>query len=178
MTVPTSKPPSPAIVVLLALAALAGLALMPRLAPPEGGMTGKPAPDFTLPVAANGEPGARMSLADLRGRPVVLDFWASWCGPCAIEAPVLERIAQRYEKKGLVVLGVNVSDPAMLIKQYAAQKKLSYPMLQEQGSGVSEAYGVEKLPSIVVIDKEGKVVLYRVGLVDESSLNDVISAAL
>src|SRR4029079_10541066 len=100
----------PAIGVLIALSALFGLAILPRLAPSGGGMIGKDAPDVTLPVVANGDPGARMQLAGLRGHAVVLDFWATWCGPCALQAPILDRIARRHQKKGLVVLGVNVDD--------------------------------------------------------------------
>ena len=97
----------PAIAVLLALSSLFGLAVLPRLAlGSTRGMKGKPAPAFTLPVVANGTAGQKLDLAELKGHPVILDFWASWCGPCAIEAPVLDRLARRYEKKGLVVLGV------------------------------------------------------------------------
>jgi cytochrome c biogenesis protein CcmG, thiol:disulfide interchange protein DsbE len=171
----------PAIAVLLGLSGLFGLAILPRLAPGAGGMVGKPAPTFTLPVAANGKvAGAeeQVNLADLKGHPVILDFWASWCGPCAVEAPVLDRLARRYESKGLVVLGVNVSDPPNVIKQYAAQKGLSYPMLVESGSDVSASYGVKNLPSLVILDKEGKVMAYLVGVVDEASLNEIVGAAL
>ena len=174
----------PAIAVLLGLSGLFGLAILPRLAPGAGGMVGKVAPTFTLPVAANGKGAAsggateQMSLADLKGHPVILDFWASWCGPCAIEAPVLDRLARRYESKGLVVVGVNVSDPPNVIKQYAVQKGLSYPMLVESGSDVSASYGVQNLPSLVILDKEGKVMAYLVGVVDEASVNEIGAAAL
>ena len=171
----------PAIAVLLGLSGLFGLAILPRLAPGTGGMVGKPGPAFTLPVAANGksaEPNEQMSLADLKGHPVILDFWASWCGPCAIEAPVLDRLARRYESKGLAVLGVNVSDTPAVIKKYTSQKGLSYPMLVETGSRVSDSYGVEKLPSLVILDKEGNVMSYLVGVVDEASLNEIVGAAL
>jgi cytochrome c biogenesis protein CcmG, thiol:disulfide interchange protein DsbE len=168
----------PAIAVLLGLSGLFGLAILPRLAPGDRGMVGKPAPAFTLPVAANGEAGARMSTAELKGRPIVLDFWASWCGPCAVEAPVLDRLARRYEKRGLVVLGVNTSDTAEVIKAYASKKGLSYPTVLDGGSVVSDQYGVEKLPSLVVIDKAGNVAAYLVGVVDESSLDEIVAAAL
>ncbi len=171
----------PAIAVLLGLSGLFGLAILPRLAPGTGGMVGKPGPTFTLPVAANGKgSGAneQLNLADLKGHPVILDFWASWCGPCAVEAPVLDRLARRYESKGLVVLGMNVSDTPAVIKQYTSQKGLSYPMLVESGSHVSDSYGVEKLPSLIILDKEGNVMSYLVGVVDEASLNELVSAAL
>jgi cytochrome c biogenesis protein CcmG/thiol:disulfide interchange protein DsbE len=109
---------------------------------------------------------------------VLLDFWASWCGPCAIEAPVLDRLARRYESKGLVVLGVNASDAPTVMKQYATQKGLSYTMVADSDSSVSESYGVKNLPSLVILDKEGKVMAYLVGVVDEASLNEIVGAAL
>src|SRR5262249_1711701 len=120
----------PAIAVLLGLSALFGLAILPRLGV-QGQMVGKPAPALSLPVAANGTPGTRRRLADLKGRAVLLDFWASWCGPCAIEAPVVDRLARRYEKKGLVVMGVNVSDTPEIVRRYTEQKGLSYPMVMD-----------------------------------------------
>jgi cytochrome c biogenesis protein CcmG/thiol:disulfide interchange protein DsbE len=168
----------PAIAILIALSALFGLAILPRLVPSGGGMVGSMAPDVTLPVVANGDPGARMQLAELRGRPVVLDFWATWCGPCALQAPILDRIARRHEKKGLVVLGVNVDDGPEIARAYAAKKGLSYPIVVDESRDASGRYGVDKLPSLVVIDKQGRIVAYLTGLVDEASLDEVISAAL
>ncbi|WP_044987221.1 TlpA family protein disulfide reductase [Sorangium cellulosum] len=168
----------PAVAVLIALSALFGLAILPRLAPGVGGMVGAVAPDVTLPVAANGEPGARMQLAELKGQPVILDFWATWCGPCAIQAPILDRIARRYEKKGLVVLGVNVDDPPHVASQYALKKGLSYPILIDDAKEASVRYGVDKLPSLVVIDRQGNVAAYLTGIVDEASLSEIVAATL
>lgn len=168
----------PAIGVLIALSALFGLAILPRLVPSGGGMVGKEAPDVTLPVVANGDPGARMQLAELKGHAVVLDFWATWCGPCALQAPILDRIARRHQKKGLVVLGVNVDDGAEIAKAYAMKKGLSYPIVIDEARDASGRYGVDKLPSLVVIDKQGRVVAYLTGLVDEASLDEVVAAAL
>ncbi len=91
---------------------------------------------------------------------------------------MLDRVAQRFQKQGLVVLGVNVSDTPEVVKAYAAKKNLSYPMVMDPGSEVAARYGVEKLPSLIVIDRQGNVTAYKIGVVDESSLSEIISAAL
>jgi cytochrome c biogenesis protein CcmG/thiol:disulfide interchange protein DsbE len=168
----------PAIAVLVGLTALFGLAILPRLVPQGGGMVGRPAPEIALSVVANGTPGERMTTKDLAGHPVLLDFWASWCGPCAIEAPVVDRVARRFEKRGLVVLGVNVSDPPEVVRAYATQKGLHYPMVADADGKASLGYGVDKLPSLVVIDRHGNVLAFLTGLVDEASLNDIVAAAM
>jgi thiol-disulfide isomerase/thioredoxin len=169
----------PAIAVLIGLSALFGVAIRPRLSLQSGGMVGKPAPEMSLPVAANGEPGtATMSLNELKGHPILLDFWASWCGPCAMEAPIVDRISRRFQKKGLVVMGVNVSDRADVVRAYAAQKGLSYPMVLDPNNTSYSLYGVKQLPSLVVIDKEGNVAQFLTGMVDEASLSDIVTAAL
>ena len=194
----TGKLLYPAIGVLIGLSALFGVAIRPRLLLQGAGLQGKPAPAFSVPVVANGiadrvssvagafgavgaptgaTPG-RVTLADLKGKAVLLDFWASWCGPCAMEAPIVDRVARRYEKKGLTVLGVNVSDTADVVRAYAAQKGLSYPMLLDTGSGASNSYGVHSLPSLIVIDKAGNVLAFVPGLVDEAYLNDLVEAAM
>lgn len=168
----------PAIAVLLALSALFGLAVLPRLSSSGSGMVGKPAPDLILPVAANGDPGARMQLADLKGQVVILDFWATWCGPCTIQAPILDRISRRYQKKGLVVLGVNIDDTPKVASEYALQKGLSYPILVDPSRDASRHYDISKLPSLVLINKEGNVAAYLTGIIDEATLDEVVSAAL
>jgi thiol-disulfide isomerase/thioredoxin len=170
----------PAIGVLIGLSALFGVAIRPRLVLPSSGMVGKPAPELALPVAANEAPGGggTVTLADLRGRPVLLDFWASWCGPCAVEAPIVDRISRRFEKKGLVVLGVNVSDPPEVVRAYATKKGLSYPMVLDSANTSATRWGVTQLPSLVVIDKQGNVLAFLTGMVDEASLSEIVTAAL
>jgi cytochrome c biogenesis protein CcmG, thiol:disulfide interchange protein DsbE len=171
----------PAIAVLIGLTALFGVAILPRLGLGRGGMVGQPAPDFTLPVAANGDPGARMQLAELKGRPVVIDFWATWCGPCAMQAPILDRLARKYEERGLVVLGVNIDNPPLspaVAREYARRKGLSYPILLDARDQAAAMYGVSTLPSLIVIDRKGNVTSFTTGLVDEPSLDEVIAAAM
>ncbi len=164
----------PVIGVLIALSVLFGLVIMPRLAPAGGRLVEKPAPDFTLPVIANGDPGARMHLADLREKVVVLEFWASWCKPCAIQAPILDRVARRYPDD-VVVLGINVEsdDTPELVKRYARQKGLTYPMLQDLRGEAQGPYQATSLPTVVVIDRQGNIAelvrgVYREELLDRA----------
>ncbi len=158
----------PAIAALVALSALFGLVIMPRLSF-ESPLVNQPAPDFELAVAANGEPGARIRLSQLKGKVVVLDFWATWCGPCAQQAPILDRVARKHEGE-LVVLGINVGEPAELAARYAKQKGLSYFILADEGSEAQATYDATSLPTIVVVDKGGTVRSYSRGVVSESSL--------
>ncbi len=164
---------------LIAGAALVGLTLLPRLSFSRDETKGHPAPVFTLPVIHNGDAGSRLSLADLKGTPVVLDFWATWCGPCAMQTPILDRLARRHRDKGLTVVGVNVSDddPAQAAR-YASQKKLSYPMVVDEAGVVQREYGVNKLPGLVIIDKEGRIVHRTSGFVDEASLDRLLKDVL
>jgi cytochrome c biogenesis protein CcmG, thiol:disulfide interchange protein DsbE len=162
----------------LALMALGGVSLLPRVVGGGSPLEGKPAPDAVFAVAANGDPGARMQVGSLKGHPVVLDFWASWCGPCAAQAPILDRIARRYEKQGLIVLGVNAHDPPAVAKSYATKKGLSYPIVIDAGQEAAQRYDVRSLPSLVVIDREGRVVRYMTGLVDEASLDEIVATTL
>jgi len=168
----------PAIAVLIALSALFGLAILPRLAPRDGGLRGKQAPEVSVPIVANGDPGARMAISQLSGQAVVLDFWASWCGPCVMQAPVLDRVARRYRDKGLVVIGINVDEPPDVARDYANKKGLSFPIAVDEGAHAQRSYSVRSLPCMVVIDRQSKIVAYVYGPVDERDLEEMVAAAL
>lgn len=163
--------------IVVAAIALAVLALLPRFAPAGGGKTGAAAPDFSLPVVENGDPGARLALADLRGEAVLIDFWASWCGPCTLQAPIVDRVGKRYASRGLHVLGVNVDDTAEVAAAHARKLGVAYPILLDEGT-VQRAYGVSRLPSLVVVDREGKIVAMTSGVVDEDALDRMVRSAL
>jgi thiol-disulfide isomerase/thioredoxin len=158
---------------LVALAALFGLFVMPKLAPAGGEMVNKPAPDFVLPVVANGDQGARMKLSDLRDKVVILDFFASWCGPCGVQAPILDRVARRYGDE-VVVLGINVGEAPEVARRYAQSKGLSYLILADLEMTATGLYDATTLPTIVVIDRQGNVVEVVKGVLRESALDRTV----
>ncbi|MEZ4443819.1 MAG: TlpA disulfide reductase family protein [Polyangiaceae bacterium] len=162
----------PAIAVLIALSALFGLAIMPRLA--DGGeMLDQPAPDFVLPVVANGDTGAQLKLSEQREKIVILDFWATWCQPCAMQAPILDRIARRHRDQ-VLVLGINVGEEPQKAQRYAEMKGLSYPILADTEGEAQTAYDATTLPTIVLIDGTGKIKTVVRGLVRESAIERIL----
>ena len=121
---------------------------------------GRPAPDFTLKDLD----GHDVQLSSLKGRIVVLDFWATWCGPCRVEIPAIEHIYKQYGKKGVAVLGVNDRESGDIVRKYVERNKISYPvLLTNENPSVIGAYGAHALPTVAIIDKNGIVAAYRVG---------------
>jgi thiol-disulfide isomerase/thioredoxin len=167
--------------VLVVLALAAGFAFVPRLTNGCGKASGtEEAPDFTAALVANPiEPGqTTLTLAALRGHPVVLDFWATWCGPCQAESPIVNGIAQRFKDKGLVVVGVNTSDAEGLAAKYAAKKGLTFPMVYDEGNLIATKYRVDNLPTLIVVSKEGKIVAVRHGVTSDSDLERLVRQVL
>jgi len=119
--------------------------------PPQGTQVGDLAPDFQL-LTLDQEP---VSLGDLRGNPVVLNFWASWCGPCVLEMPLLEEVYQEYSDRGLIVLAVNVRESPSRVEEFWQSKELSFPMVLDTEGEVSQQYNVRYYPITFFIDKDG-----------------------
>jgi thiol-disulfide isomerase/thioredoxin len=179
---PLSVPPG-----VLALVALmiAGFAILPRVFKPhDGELSGKLAPDFSLRVLLNAQnAGAAgtdgtLSLSELKGNAVVLDFWASWCGFCGAEAPIVNKLAERYRDRGLVVVGVDTGDSEQKGRAWAAQHMLSFPIVFDANDGTARAYDVNQLPTLVVVSREGKVLAVRTGMTEEAELESLVKQAL
>jgi len=133
---------------IVAIAAALALAL-----PAFAGPAGSPAPQFTL-AARSGED---VSLAQYKGQVVMLNFWASWCGPCRQEMPLLESIYKKYGKMGFTLLGVNVEPDSQAANEWLKQTPVSFPILYDKDSKVSKLYDVAGMPSTVIIDRSGKL---------------------
>jgi cytochrome c biogenesis protein CcmG, thiol:disulfide interchange protein DsbE len=139
------------------------------------------APDATLPVLLSadgiGPVGQDVSLESLRGKVVVLNFWASWCEPCELEAPVLDQVAARYRvnPQEVVVLGVDVQDLREEALDFAHTNGITYPSLRDGEDDVKNAYQVPALPETFVIDQKGRIALKVAGqLTDPAQVTNAI----
>lgn len=106
------------------------------------------------------QPG-KLSLAAYRGRPVIVNFWASWCIPCEEEAPVLEQVWNRYRRQGLVVLGVDINDLRGEARRFAHKNKMSYPLAFDGQGELSTDYGLTGVPETFFVARNGKLVCER-----------------
>lgn len=166
----------------IALACIVVLVLLPRLARSSAQSMKRAAPPIALRVVANSGvssgDGARFKLEDVKGKPVLVDFWAYWCGPCKAVSPIVDRIAKKYEPRGLVTIGVSVDGDDDDARAASKAFGMTYPVLADDAHVVQQEYGVTKLPSLVLIDREGMIVGTTEGLVDEASLEAMVREAL
>ncbi len=110
--------------------------------------------------------GNNVTLADYKGKVILLDFWATWCGPCKFEIPGFVQLQEKYGKDGLQVIGVSVDDTVDKLQPFTAQFKMNYPVLQGLGhDDVQEAYGpMWGIPTTIVISRDGKICARHTGL--------------
>ena len=112
-----------------------------------------PAPDFALPARDGGE----VRLSELRGQVVMINFWATWCGPCRQEMPLLEQLQVKYEPLGFTLLGVNVEPDSAAAVAWLKGVPVTFPILFDTRNAVAESFGVQGMPSSVFVDREGRV---------------------
>ena len=131
----------------------------------------KLAPDFTL----KDENGSSVKLSDYRGKGVLLNFWATWCGPCGIEIPWFTEFEQQFKARGFAVLGVSMDEDGWkVIRPYISERKINYRVVLGNDS-VGQLYGgVDSLPTTFIVDRDGKVAYVHVGLAGKNEyLNEI-----
>ncbi|MEW8691559.1 MAG: TlpA disulfide reductase family protein [Candidatus Thiodiazotropha endolucinida] len=111
------------------------------------------APDFTL----KSREGVNIKLSELRGQVVMVNFWASWCGPCRQEMPLLQQLFDRYQSLGFSLLGVNVDEDRAAADKMLSDVPVSFPILYDDRSKVSKQYQVKAMPSTFMVDRDGRI---------------------
>ena len=136
----------------------------------------KPATQFTLKDMSSRD----VRLADFKGKVVLLDFWATWCGPCKVEIPWFLEFQQKYGKQGFQVVGISVDDTIAKLKPYVANMKMTYPVLQGLGKDdVTDAYGpMPALPTTILISRDGKICGRHIGLTGKDIFEAEIKSLL
>jgi cytochrome c biogenesis protein CcmG/thiol:disulfide interchange protein DsbE len=166
------------ILVAVGVLAIVGFALYERSrATPSNG----PAPDFKVTIwdfdriAMAGQP---VSLDSLKGKTIVLNFWASWCIPCQQEAPMFERTWNDYKDQGVVFLGVNTEDTDSAAFDYIQKYNLTYPHAPDEGGRAEKAYRITGIPETFVINGDGKIIKHFISSPQESELRSAIERAM
>jgi cytochrome c biogenesis protein CcmG, thiol:disulfide interchange protein DsbE len=160
-----------AVLVLIGFMALVGWRLgTVKLGPRASG----PAPDFSL----TGFDGRVITLSQLRGQVVVINFWASWCQPCRQEAAYLERTWRKYENKGVVFIGVDWSDTEKEARAYLQEFGITYLSGPDLGTRISQSFRIQGVPETYYVDKTGQLRGVTIGPLEAPALDDKVDALL
>ncbi len=175
-TAPVARrlPVMQAIVLIAIVGLLALTAFAMRLRNDPGPQVGQLAPGFTLKTYD----GQQVSLESLRGKVVVVNFWASWCVPCRDEAPILEQVWRQYKDRGVVFLGVDYVDTEPKALAYLKEFDVTYPNGIDLASKISQVYRISGVPETFFIGKDGKIAPVNTGAGDAPKYASPISAAL
>ncbi|RKN84624.1 thiol-disulfide oxidoreductase ResA [Paenibacillus ginsengarvi] len=135
---------------------------------------GSTAPDFSL----TGLDGSKVSLSDYRGKPVIVNFWGSWCEPCIREMPAIQRQYEKWKDKGLVVLGLNLDESRVTVQSFVQQTGVTFPVLFDKELRMRDRYAVRYYPTTFFIDPQGKIVKIAVLEMDDAYIEQTIQPLL
>ena len=158
---------------LLLLAVLA-MSLLLRAPATPAAIEGSMAPDFSL-ADLDGNP---IHLSELRGRPVVLNFWASWCGPCVEEFPLLRQAVERHAAEGLVIIGIVHQDRSEAARDFMERNGATWQAAMDPDDRVATAYGILALPETYFIGRDGIIVDRQIGQFSAASLDEKLAAII
>ena len=139
-------------------------------------VAGHPAPDFTLQTLD----GQQVSLSDFKGQPVIINFWATWCGPCRVEMPHFQEAYAEHQDNGLVILGVNLTerDSVNAVPGFLDEFGLTFPVVLDEKGNVAETYKVFGQPASVFVDKNGEVHEVFYGPVNKAFIDERVAELL
>lgn len=142
----------------------------------EGATAGNspgPRTDFRLKTLD----GRTLGPKDFRGQVVVVDFWATWCGPCHLQAQILEPVYRDFKGRGVQFLAANVGEEPDQVKKFLKDKPFPYPVLIDPEDNISADLGIVALPTLLVVDKKGKVAYFQAGIADGDTLRQILKKA-
>jgi len=161
-------------------AVFVGLPALPSLLPPTPGgptatpapapVVGAPAPDFALTALD----GSTVTLSDLQGKVIILNFWATWCGPCRLEMPLLQAAHSTHKDQGLVILAINLSEPIADVMDYTDELGLKFTILIDTDESIFDFYRVRGYPTSYVVNRDGFVVQELAGPWSEGLFTDYL----
>lgn len=129
---------------------------------------GSIAPDFKL----QNLDGEEVQLSDFRGHPVLINLWATWCGPCRLEMPAIQERFELYEEDGLVVLAVDFDEPAKVVEDFRNELGLTFQILLDPGANVQKLYRNRNYPTSFFVDESGVIQVHHIGVMTEEQLDD------
>jgi cytochrome c biogenesis protein CcmG/thiol:disulfide interchange protein DsbE len=138
---------------------------------PSAPASGPIAPVFELDRLGG---GGTIDLAKYSGRPVILNFWASWCGPCKDEAGPLEHSWERWSKRGVVVVGIDTRDSVDAAQAFIQGHDVTYPIAKDVSGQTADSYSVTGMPQTFVISRDGRIVSRTIGPITEAKINGVL----
>lgn len=161
---------------MLAMLVLIGFALFQTGGTDEGEAVeaGQTAPDFELTTLD----GKSIRLSELRGKGVLINFWASWCKPCRDEMPAIQQVYDRYKDKGLEVLAVNIAETEVTVDGFVRHLDLAFPILLDSNREVTRLYGIGSIPSSIFVSPDGKVVRKVSGQMSEGQIESMVLETL
>ena len=164
---------------LMLVAIVAALLLMQQEAGEETpsmsqSMVKEPTPDFTLGLLG----GGRLGYGEIKGRPVLINFFASWCLPCREEMPAIEKLAREYRPKGVVFLGVAVDDTEAKMRDFVSRYEVTFPVGLDAGAAIQKSFGVYGIPTTYFIGKQGIINYFHTGAVTEELLRHELDKLL
>jgi cytochrome c biogenesis protein CcmG/thiol:disulfide interchange protein DsbE len=140
----------------------------------QGQPTAGPAPDWTITTFD----GQEITLSELRGQVVVVNFWASWCGPCRVEAPDLQNVWERYREQGVVLVGIAWADTDSKSLEFLDEFGITYPNAPDKGTRIGDDYHIQGVPETFVIDRDGNIAEFIYAPTSAAQLSAIIERLL